>query len=50
MIQVMFAFPDLKSETGPVFERLSSSQASPATLATWKEVVRTPIEPDDGSF
>jgi len=45
--RLLLAFPELKSEAGPVLERLSAARASPATLAMWRQLVQTPIEPDE---
>ena len=42
-----FAFPELKRDPGPVGERLAASSAGPADLATWAELVRTEILPED---
>jgi hypothetical protein len=40
---LLLAFPELKCETGPVYDRLRSAGASPEVLATWKDIVSQEI-------
>jgi hypothetical protein len=47
LAMLLLTFPELKAEDGPVAERLRASGASEAALATWKEVVRQEILPED---
>jgi hypothetical protein len=42
---LLLAFPDLKSETGPVLDRLNASHADERTHAEWRELVATEIRP-----
>jgi hypothetical protein len=44
---LLLAFPDLKRDPGPVSERLKEEGANEATLAAWREVVESKIEPQD---
>lgn len=44
---LLLAFPELKCDPGPVSERLKEAGADEATLAAWKEIVGSKIEPQD---
>lgn len=46
--RLLLAFPKLKVEDGPVIERLRSLNAAENVLSRWREIVHTPIEPDEG--
>jgi hypothetical protein len=43
---MLLAFPNLKSETGLVFDRLRAAQADERALAEWRELVSTDIQPE----
>jgi hypothetical protein len=43
---LLLAFPQLKSETGPVFERLTAAHADERVLAEWRTLVAATIEPE----
>ncbi len=45
--RLMRAFPDLRSESGPVPARLAALGADAAALAAWREVAHAPLEIDD---
>jgi propanediol dehydratase small subunit len=45
--RLLLAFPDLKVESGEVAARLREMRAPEATLAVWRELATSPIEPDD---
>lgn len=45
--RLLLAFPDLKSEQGPVCDRLRAMSVSDAALFLWCEVARQPIQPDE---
>ncbi|MBO0859479.1 MAG: nucleotidyl transferase AbiEii/AbiGii toxin family protein [Chloracidobacterium sp.] len=47
LAMLLLAFPDLKCDPGPVSERLREDGADEATLAAWREVVESKIEPQD---
>ncbi len=44
---LLLAFPDLKSQAGPVLERLTAAEADEGALAEWTEIVATKIEAED---
>ena len=44
---LLLAFPELKSESGPVRERLEAMGAGPETLAAWSAIAREEILPED---
>ncbi len=44
---MLLAFPKLKSEEGPVAERLRAAKAPPEVLAAWKQLVIEEMLPDD---
>ena len=44
---LLLRFPELKSEHGPVRDRLDVAAAGADLLATWKEIVAQPILPQD---
>ncbi|HKQ68993.1 MAG TPA: hypothetical protein VJT73_06630 [Polyangiaceae bacterium] len=46
-VRLLRTFPDLKSEAGPVSERLRELHAPPQALAVWRELVSQQVEPDD---
>jgi len=45
--RLLRAFPELRSEAGPVAERLRALGADAAALAAWLEVARAPLDIDD---
>ncbi len=45
--RLLLAFPDLKSEEGPVIDQLRHMSGQEEVFARWREIVRTPIEPDE---
>ncbi len=49
---LLLAFPDLKSETGPVLGRLQARGANAELLASWSEIVNQEIRPvqEDDEF
>jgi hypothetical protein len=47
LYRLLLAFPELKTETGPVAERLRAAGASAEVLAAWKELVAAEIQPED---
>jgi hypothetical protein len=44
---LLLRFPELKSEDGPVRQRLDAVSAGPEILETWKQIVSEPIVPGD---
>ncbi len=44
---LLLTFPELKSEAGPVRDRLDANAADPSEIATWSMIVREPIRPED---
>ena len=44
---LLLRFPELKTEHGPVHERLDAAAATADLLATWKEIVAEEILPED---
>lgn len=44
--RLLRAFPDLRSEDGPIPARLAALGADAAALAAWRDVVRTPLDAD----
>jgi hypothetical protein len=52
LAMLLLTFPELKTDRGPVRERLESAGAGPEVLAAWKELVAAEILPadDDGAF
>ncbi len=44
---LLLTFPDLKTLTGPVRDRLQAAAASPEALAKWGELVAQDISPED---
>jgi len=52
LASLLLTFPDLKSESGPVAERLRLAGAGPEVLAAWKDLVAQEIlaEDEDGEF
>jgi hypothetical protein len=47
LAMLLLAFPELKSETGPVRERLEAGSASAEVLDLWRELVAQEIRPED---
>ncbi len=47
LYRLLLTFPDLKTDEGPVADRLRAAQASDDVLAAWKELVAEEIEPED---
>jgi len=47
---LLLAFPHLKSETGPVLDRLRASHADDRALAEWRTLVATEIQPEDDEW
>lgn len=45
--RLLLTFPDLKTEHGPVRERLEAAGAGPDVLAAWNELVAQEILPED---
>lgn len=45
--RLLLAFPELKSEAGPVADQLRNMSADEEFLSRWREIVRAPIEPDE---
>ena len=44
---LLLTFPDLKTDPGPVRDRLDAAGATPAALEAWKELVAQEILPED---
>jgi hypothetical protein len=49
---LLLAFPELKSDTSPVTDRLKTAGAEQVSLEVWHEIVGREIEPpdDEGDF
>lgn len=47
---LLLAFPRLKSETGPVLDRLNAAHANDRVLAEWRELVATEIRPEEDAW
>ena len=45
--RLLLAFPDLKSEEGLVNDQLRHMSVQENVISRWREIVRTPIEPDE---
>lgn len=45
--RLLLAFPELKSEAGPVTTQLRNMSAGGEILSRWCEIVHAPIEPDE---
>lgn len=43
---MLLTFPELKSDSGPVTDRLNAAQSDPAILAVWRELVSQEILPE----
>ncbi len=43
---LLLTFPQLKTEIGPVMDRLLASQATDRAIAEWRDLVATEIEPE----
>jgi len=44
---LLLTFPELKSESGPVVERLQAAGTNPIVLTVWQEIVAQEILPED---
>jgi hypothetical protein len=44
---LLLAFPELQSETGPVYDSLQAAGVKPEILELWRELVAQEIEPED---
>ncbi len=44
---LLLTFPELKSESGPVVERLQAAGTHPIVLTVWQEIVAQEILPED---
>lgn len=47
LAELLLAFPDLKTEAGPVADRLRAANAPESALAAWKDVVAREIVAED---
>ncbi len=47
LAMLLLTFPDLKQETGLVFERLHTAAAVPEVFALWRDIVAREILPED---
>jgi hypothetical protein len=47
LYRLLLAFPELKTVSGPVAERLQAAGAAADVLAAWKKLVAQAIEPED---
>lgn len=47
---LLLAFPQLKSETGPVLDRLLAAKTNEQTIAEWGDLVATEIRPEDDEW
>jgi hypothetical protein len=47
---LLLAFPQFKSETGPVLDRLHAAQADEQSLIEWRQLVATAIEPENDEW
>ncbi len=47
---LLLAFPELKDETGPVLERLTSHQADAVAMAAWHDLATMNFEQDSDEF
>jgi hypothetical protein len=47
---LLLAFPQLKSQAGPVLERLNAAEADEAALAEWSSLVATEIEAESDEW
>jgi hypothetical protein len=47
LAMLLLTFPELKTEEGPVADRLRAASAAPDLLAVWKELVAQEILPED---
>lgn len=45
--RLLLTFPELKTEQGPVADRLQALGAPEPVLARWREIATTPIQPDE---
>lgn len=44
---LLLAFPELRSDSGPIADCINAAKADPAVLATWKELVHQKIAPEE---
>ncbi|MEW6126985.1 MAG: nucleotidyl transferase AbiEii/AbiGii toxin family protein [Acidobacteriota bacterium] len=47
LAMLLLTFPELKSETGEVGERLKALNVGPAILDTWRDLISQDIQPED---
>jgi hypothetical protein len=47
LAMLLLTFPELKTVSGPVMERLKAAEAGPQVIAAWKEIVAQKIEAED---
>lgn len=47
---LLLKFPELKTESGPVLDRLHAADANPATLTLWKQLVAQDLLPENDEF
>lgn len=47
LAMLLLAFPELKQETGMVYDCLQKANAAPEVLAQWREFVAQELEPED---
>jgi hypothetical protein len=47
LAMLLLTFPELKTEEGPVMERLRAADVTPEVIAAWKELVAQEILPED---
>ncbi|NER36281.1 MAG: hypothetical protein F6J93_20255 [Oscillatoria sp. SIO1A7] len=47
LAMLLLTFPELKTESGAVLERLIAANADELTISLWREIVAMDIEPED---
>ncbi len=50
LAMLLLTFPELKSDSGPVAERLRAAGVEPDVLAAWKQLVSQEVRADDDDF
>ena len=45
--RLLLTFPELKTEEGPVAERIRAGEAAESAMAAWTDLVSQEILPDD---
>lgn len=50
IMELLLAFPALKTASGPVRDRLDAARASESIVRTWNELVETCIQPDPDDY